>query len=448
MNLTEQLAELTFKNLFAMAKEANGGPLGYNPHTRFTGAGMKGRFAEHIAATIPAAKLEPLLPKYQAASAEAYKAVQIKTGKPVPRTTFTNPETPTMPQAATPTPPTDAELQAIMAAATGQGAITNQGAQAQAPGSNVPQGDTSAAAELAAVMARIIAGSQAQVNPEQVAAIARVEIAAALAKIGALPTRVEIATPSGQTVNMGLQHKTFPDLIKALQVQDDAGYILPVWLPGPAGSGKTTAAKNAAKALSEIRGRDIKFYHTGAVSNEYKLMGFRDAGGNYAPTEFRKAYEHGGLFLWDEVDASDAGALVAFNAAMENGECAFPDATIPRHPDCILIAAANTYGAGATHEYVGRTKIDAATVDRFTMLSWDYDEALEVALANNAQWVALVQRYRKGCHAAGIKHVISPRASIRGAKYLAAGFTQEQVLNMVVWKGLSPAQIATIRQAA
>ena len=46
--------------------------------------------------------------------------------------------------------------------------------------------------------------------------------------------------------------------------------------------------------------------------------GFIDAQGRIVNTEFRKAYEHGGLFLFDEIDASFPQAILAFNAALAN----------------------------------------------------------------------------------------------------------------------------------
>lgn len=232
------------------------------------------------------------------------------------------------------------------------------------------------------------------------------------------------------TVELGLQHVQFPTLLKLCNIRNHDGYQFPVWLPGPAGSGKTTAARNVAKALG------VPFQFTGAVDNPYQLLGFRDAGGTYHRTSFREAFECGGVFLWDEVDASNPNALTVFNAALENGVCAFPDGVVTRHADCIIIAAANTYGHGATHEYVGRNKLDAATVDRFIMLDWQYDEKLETALAGDNAWTKYVQRARKACIAAGIKHVISPRASIRGRLLIDSGIAEDQVINMVLRKGL------------
>lgn len=249
----------------------------------------------------------------------------------------------------------------------------------------------------------------------------------AIAVAALVPQRVEVTLPDGTKKDMGVQHAQFPMLLKTLP-------RFPVWLPGPAGSGKTTAAKNAATALG------VPFHHHGAVDNVYQLLGFIDAGGHYHGTSFRAAYEKGGVFLWDEVDASNPAALVAFNAAIENGECVFPDATIAKHPHCYFVAAANTYGTGATHEYVGRTKLDAATLDRFVMLDWNYDERLERVIAGDTEWTTYVQRIRKACKDAGIKHLVTPRASIRGNDLLAQGIDAATVVNMTIRKGLADDQ--------
>src|SRR5690606_7558053 len=96
-----------------------------------------------------------------------------------------------------------------------------------------------------------------------------------------------------------------------------------VWLAGPAGSGKTTAAEQVAKALK------LKFYFNGAIDTEYKLSGFVDAHGRIVSTAFREAYTNGGVYLFDEVDASLPSATLAFNAALANGQCDFPGSKEP-----------------------------------------------------------------------------------------------------------------------
>lgn len=310
-----------------------------------------------------------------------------------------------------------------------------QAGATQAAQPKLPDGIPADAQNALAALMAALTPQAAPIDEEQVRAIARDE-----AKKTISPTIVTVnhVDPDGTEtlVDLGVQHVQFPVLIKAMQ----AGF--PIWMPGPAGSGKTTAAKHAAKAF------DIAFHHTGAVDNVYQLLGFIDAGGTYHRTTFREAYENGGVFLWDEVDASNPAALVAFNAALENGECVFPDKVVKMHKDCRFIAAANTFGTGATHEYVGRTKIDAATVDRFIMLDWQYDEILERAIAGDNEWTSYVQKIRAACKAAGVKHLVTPRASLRGNALLAAGVSRDMVINMTVRKGLSEDQWNNIRNKA
>ena len=392
---------------------------------------FKAHYANDLAARAhansrAAEKLAECLPKYEA-RAEAYSNNPNKKGRPL--TTFINVDDPTAnnqePEAVD---NADDELAGEIAAILSDDIPVPQGRQSAQRANAQPQNLPAKAAPVPTLPEGMPEGAQAPaIDEAQVRAIARDE-----ANKTVKPTIVTVhhKDPDGTTTaqDLGVQHKLFPTLIKAMQ----AGF--PIWMPGPAGSGKTTAAKHAAKAF------DIAFHHTGAVDNVYQLLGFIDAGGAYHRTTFREAYENGGVFLWDEVDASNPAALVAFNAALENGECVFPDGVVKMHTDCRFIAAANTYGTGATHEYVGRTKIDAATVDRFIMLDWQYDEILERAIAGDNEWTTYVQKIRAACKAAGVKHLVTPRASLRGNALLASGVDREAVINMTVRKGLSDDQ--------
>lgn len=238
---------------------------------------------------------------------------------------------------------------------------------------------------------------------------------------------IVVSLPGGKR-DMGekLVHEQFDSVLKAVAAD------VAVMLVGPAGSGKTTLCEQVAEALG------LRFYFTGAVASEYKLSGFVDAQGRVVSTAFRDAYTNGGLFLFDEVDASMPQAIMAFNAALANGHCDFPGDTEPtkRHPDFRVIAAANTFGRGADRQYVGRNQLDAASLDRFIVVNMDYDNVLERALAGNRDWTKRVQRIRREIQKQQVRHIVSPRASIQGAKLLAAGFSVDEVLEATVWKGL------------
>jgi len=279
----------------------------------------------------------------------------------------------------------------------------------------------------------------AGVNPDAMKAVAALMAAIAQPQTAAIPedkiielikkhtqaTEVRIVKNGEErTIPTGLHHKSLPDVIKML----DAG--INVMMVGSAGSGKTTIAEQAAKALN------LPFYFNGALSSEYKLSGFVDAQGRIVSTAFRKAYESGGVYLFDEIDASMPDALLAFNAALANGHADFPDGTITRHADFRCMAAANTFGRGADRIYVGRNQLDGASLDRFAVINIDYDEQLERTLSANDNWVDFVLKIRRAVFDLKIRHVVSPRASIHGSKLLAAGMDRRFVEEATIWKGL------------
>jgi hypothetical protein len=233
----------------------------------------------------------------------------------------------------------------------------------------------------------------------------------------------------------GHHHPQFATLCRVLSARAADGFIPNVWIAGPAGSGKTHSVKAFAKAAG------LEFYYNGALRDAFELLGYRDASGVYHSTPFRQAYEHGGVYLFDEVDGSDNAALLALNGALANGIAAFPDGLVERHPDCRIVATGNTWGLGATADYVGRGKIDAAFLDRFGVrLQWGYDVALETSISGNADFARRVQASRERASAAGLKVLVTPRASIAGAALIAAGFTHDEAAAMTYQANLSPEQ--------
>jgi hypothetical protein len=204
---------------------------------------------------------------------------------------------------------------------------------------------------------------------------------------------------------------------------------------GPAGGGKTTAAEQVAEAMG------LPFYTNGSLTGAHEVTGYENAN-RYVTTPFRQAFEHGGLYLADEIDGSDPAATLALNSALANGFMNFPDqpAPIRAHPQFHFIAAANTYGRGADRLYIGRNQLDASTLDRFCTLTWDYDETLERSLAGDDAWCAYVQAARAAASDLKIRHVISPRATYSGAIHRAAGMAFDLVADLDLWNGLDREQ--------
>ena len=292
----------------------------------------------------------------------------------------------------------------------------------------VAQGSTD---PLADILAKALEGKiSAGVDESAVSAIATAIIDNRLENFRPAIRTIEIKdVKTGAIKDMGLQHEAFEDILKLSQLRAN------IMLVGPAGSGKTTACSNVAKAL------DLPFESTSVCMQTTKsdLLGYIDAHSNYVSTRLREMYENGGVFLLDEIDSGNPNVLTVINSLAENGHGPFPDQTIQRHDDFVLIAAANTWGLGGNIEYVGRNPIDAATRDRFAMIAFGYDERLERALANNDSWVDRVQMLRRAINGLREKNVMAtPRASIKGAQFLANGFNQDEVENMLIFKGVNP----------
>lgn len=244
-----------------------------------------------------------------------------------------------------------------------------------------------------------------------------------------LVKEIVIKRPDGVKVPVGAQHEQFPELLQVLACG------LNVFLVGPAAAGKTRAAEECAKAL------DLAFYPQSfnAQTPSSQIFGYMDAQGRYVSTVFRKAFEEGGLWLADEIDRGNGNVLTALNAALENGYCSFPDGVVKRHEKFLCVASANTWGRGADRTYVGANALDEATLDRFVQMEWNYDENLERLLAGNPSWVDRVQAIRQAVFDERVRLLVSPRASFRGAKLLAAGLKWARVEELTLWKGVDKA---------
>lgn len=237
----------------------------------------------------------------------------------------------------------------------------------------------------------------------------------------------------------GHQHQKFERLLEVMHQRD---HVLAV---GPAGTGKTSSGKLAAKAL----GLEWTYWACNPRVTASALLGFMDANGGYVRTQFRDAYEHGRLFILDEMDNAASDLLVALNGAIENGHAAFPDGIIERHPDFVVLGTANTYGKGANRVYSGRQQLDGATLDRFLVLDWGYDEALERKLAPVDDWTDYVQAVRKVVEEHAIREVVSMRASMKGGKYLNLGWSWaevEETLLLRGWAADARSKIEPVRQ--
>ncbi len=232
-----------------------------------------------------------------------------------------------------------------------------------------------------------------------------------------------------------VQHNKYNDIKACMEVN------IPVYLVGPAGSGKNFTIEQIAEELG------WNFYFSNSIQQEYKLTGFIDAGGKYHETEFYKACtdENDCIFFLDEIDASIPEVLVLLNAAIANGYFEFPMGKVTLDK-VHFIAAGNTVGNGADDMYTGRMVIDQATLDRFAIIEFDYDTEIELHLTKgNKELVEFIHQLREDSQSKGIRVTFSYRCMMMVTKLESTGMEIVKIIKMAVVKGLDKDTINTLQ---
>jgi hypothetical protein len=136
---------------------------------------------------------------------------------------------------------------------------------------------------------------------------------------------------------------------------------VPVWLHGPAGSGKSSAARYAAEKA------DLKYYEVNLAGAMVSAVKGKDRLKEFVESDFMRAYEHGGLCCLEEFDSAHPTVGTALNTALA-GPGYFNDADgryVKRDPNFRCVVTANSLGYGSPE--FKRQDLDAATKDRFRM---------------------------------------------------------------------------------
>lgn len=215
---------------------------------------------------------------------------------------------------------------------------------------------------------------------------------------------------------------------------------IPVYLAGPAGSGKNFTVEQIAEEMG------WEFYFSNSVQQEYKLTGFIDAGGDFHDTELYKACtsENECVFFLDEMDASIPEVLVLLNAAIANGYFEFPTGRVDFN-NVHFVAAGNTVGSGADEMYTGRMVLDQATLDRFAIIEFDYSRKVEMSITkNNVQLVDFIHALREDAELKGIRATFSYRCMAMITKLEADGMDIKVALKITVLKGMDKDTVNTL----
>ena len=226
-----------------------------------------------------------------------------------------------------------------------------------------------------------------------------------------------------------LRHYKTDDLIETLKATGLA------YLVGPAGTGKSTLAMDACAELFGVPKDDFKFNeHFAQISfspdtTSGEMVGRCDINGVFHRSEVVRVFSEGGLILFDEIDNADASMLVKLNTAIANGTFATPEGLVRKNKNTVIVCTANTYGTGPDAMYVGRTRLDAATLDRFvcSTIEVDYDVKLEKKLAHflpeeKRNWLTnFVKKVREEIKAKHFRRLCSTRFVINAVRWFGQG---------------------------
>ena len=262
------------------------------------------------------------------------------------------------------------------------------------------------------------------------------------------PAPIIPASPTTvQTKPSKLEHHfQFPDLLKLIDARMDC------YLGGSPGAGKSYSIRSAADKL----GLPYGFIALSDATMPSQIFGYQNVDGDYVGTLFYDFYKNGGVLDIAELDNTNAGIFTLLNNALDNGQYFFPGShkneayqIVKRHPNFVAVGNGNTFLRGPSNMFPARQRQDAAAIERFVILNWKYDTALELQLScdifPNAEPVV------KWCHALrsivessngstrGHELVVSMRSMIKLCKLMNADFPKLQAVHMAIFKEYSQA---------
>lgn len=245
----------------------------------------------------------------------------------------------------------------------------------------------------------------------------------AVLSIANVQRTVHVVRPSGVKHTEDVVHENFEHLLKMV------GAGINVALVGEAGSGKSTAAEQCARALG------LDFYpvsfHAKMTSTD--LRGYMDAKGDYNESAMYRAFKLGGLLCLDEFDRSNTEVVVSLNNLLAGASYLFPNnELVKKHEDFRVVACQNTTGSGGSKQYAAAQRQDASTLNRFVTIPWDIDNAMERKIAGDTPITTIVQMIRSKAKELGVDVVISPRQSIHANTLVDMGYSTTQAIDYAI----------------
>jgi hypothetical protein len=214
-----------------------------------------------------------------------------------------------------------------------------------------------------------------------------------------------------------LYHSIEPEVIAAAM----GGQHVFLW--GPPGTGKSHLAKRFADITQQRL--DVVSCHPHLTASA--LVGYTTPEGLREGPLMLSA-RAGGVFLADEMDNTGPGIHAMCNSTMANNLIQVQDHVVHVPESWRFFGTANTMGQGATSDFVGRQKLDAATLDRMASFFVGTDEVLEhnllvkmgMTAENRKIWLAIIKKMRNNVDVYSLRCFVSMRTTLAGAKQLMA----------------------------
>lgn len=200
-----------------------------------------------------------------------------------------------------------------------------------------------------------------------------------------------------------------------------------IWMVGPAGCGKSTMARMTAKELN----LPYLCISCGIGTSATEFLGYKYP--TRESTKFAKYYAKPSIILIDEMTALDPAVGQVLNAALANDEIETTTGLVSRNPECIIIATSNTFGSGASRQYVANNQLDASTIDRFIGGIIEVDYSVDYESQYDVDVVNYVWKLRECIKACNIRRIASTRMIQSGTRMKKAYFKNWKDMLICNW---------------
>lgn len=200
-----------------------------------------------------------------------------------------------------------------------------------------------------------------------------------------------------------------------------------IWMVGPAGCGKSTMARMTAKELN----LPYLCISCGIGTSATEFLGYKYP--TRESTKFAEYYAKPSIILIDEMTALDPAVGQVLNAALANDEIETTTGLVSRNPECIIIATSNTFGSGASRQYVANNQLDASTIDRFIGGIIEVDYSVDYESQYDVDVVNYVWKLRECIKACNIRRIASTRMIQSGTRMKKAYFKNWKDILICNW---------------